>query len=147
MAQLFGCPVGLSDHTLGVGAALASVALGACLVEKHFTLSRADGGVDSAFSIEPAELSVLAREMRSARQALGSVHYGPSVGEERSLQFRRSLYISKDVRAGETLTAENLAVVRPGYGLHPRYYDQLLGRAVRCDAEAGTAVTWGLISG
>jgi N-acetylneuraminate synthase len=147
MAELFGCPVGLSDHTLGAGVAIASVAQGACLVEKHFTLSRDDGGVDAAFSVEPAELTALAAEMNRAWEALGAVSYGPTAGERKSLQFRRSLYVSSDVKAGERLTEENIAVVRPGYGLHPRYYEQLLGLAVDRDIDAGTPLSWELVRG
>lgn len=146
MRTLFGCQVGLSDHTMGVGVSVAAVALGATVVEKHFTLRRADGGVDSAFSLEPEELKSLVVETRRAWEALGKVTYGPTEVERKSLVFRRSLYIAKDMRAGEVLTSENLRVVRPGMGLHPRYYEDLLGRKVRQDLKMGTAVSWDLIA-
>lgn len=146
MRTLFGCQVGLSDHTMGVGVSVAAVALGATVVEKHFTLRRADGGVDSAFSLEPEELKSLVVETRRAWEALGKVAYGPTEAERKSLVFRRSLYIAKDMRAGEVLTSENLRVVRPGMGLHPRYYEDLLGRKVRQDLKMGTAVSWDLIA-
>ncbi|MFM9870013.1 pseudaminic acid synthase [Achromobacter xylosoxidans] len=146
MRTLFGCQVGLSDHTMGVGVSVAAVALGATVVEKHFTLRRADGGVDSAFSLEPEELKSLVVETRRAWEALGKVTYGPTEAERKSLVFRRSLYIAKDMRAGEVLTSENLRVVRPGMGLHPRYYEDLLGRKVRQDLKMGTAVSWDLIA-
>lgn len=146
MRTLFGCQVGLSDHTMGVGVSVAAVALGATVVEKHFTLRRADGGVDSAFSLEPEELKSLVVETRRAWEALGKVTYGPTEAERISLVFRRSLYIAKDMRAGEVLTSENLRVVRPGMGLHPRYYEDLLGRKVRQDLKMGTAVSWDLIA-
>jgi pseudaminic acid synthase len=145
MRALFGCDVGLSDHTLGVGVAVAAVAHGATVIEKHFTLSRADGGVDSAFSLEPSELKSLVDESLRAWQALGSVTYGPTAAESKSLMFRRSLYIAKDLKAGDVLTSENLRVVRPANGLHPRYYDQLLGKTVACDVALGTPVTWEIV--
>ena len=128
MQKLFNCPVGLSDHTHGNWCAVASVALGACLIEKHFTLSRADGGVDAAFSMEPEEMRQLVIETERAWQALGRISYSPGEQESKSLKFLRSLYIAKDMVAGEVLTPENLRIVRPGYGLEPKYYDVLLGK-------------------
>lgn len=116
MQKLFNCPIGLSDHTMGIGAAVAAIALGACFIEKHFTLSRADGGVDSAFSMEPEEMRQLVIETERAWQALGQISYGPGEQESKSLKFRRSLYIAQDMAAGEVLTPENLRIVRPGYG-------------------------------
>jgi len=145
MRQLFNCEIGLSDHTMGVGASVAAVAHGATVIEKHFTLSRADGGVDSAFSLEPDELQQLVVETERAWQSLGSVTYGPSEAEMPSLKFRRSLYIAKDMNAGDVLTPENLKIVRPGMGLSPKYYDVLLGRTVSCDVKKGTAVGWNLL--
>lgn len=142
MRQLFGCEVGLSDHTMGVGCAVAAVALGACVVEKHFTLSRADGGVDSTFSLEPDEMKSLVVETKRAWQSLGSVSYGASRAEEKSLAFRRSIYIARDVATGEPLTHENLRIVRPGYGLAPRYYDILIGRRATRELKAGMPVDW-----
>ncbi|MGE3261184.1 MAG: pseudaminic acid synthase [Bacteriovoracia bacterium] len=145
MRDLFRCHVGLSDHTMGNGVSVASVALGACVIEKHFTLRRADGGVDSAFSLEPEEMKSLVLETERAKQAMGVVSYGPIGEEVKSLQFRRSLYIAEDVKAGERLTPKNLRAVRPGFGLAPKFYDTLLGRPVKKDAKKGTAVTWDLV--
>lgn len=145
LRDLFGCEVGLSDHTVGIGAAIASVALGASVIEKHFTLSRDDGGVDSAFSLEPQELKALVEESARARAALGVVRYGRTEAEERSLVFRRSLYIAQDMKAGEMLTTKNLRAIRPGLGLPPRYYDQLIGRRVSQDVERGTPMSWDLL--
>lgn len=145
MQQLFDCPVGLSDHTMGIGAAVASVALGACLIEKHFTLSRADGGVDAAFSMEPEEMRQLVIETERAWQALGRISYSPGEQESKSLKFRRSLYIAKDMVAGEVLTPKNLRIVRPGYGLEPKYYDVLLGKKINRAVKKGTPLSWDLI--
>lgn len=146
LRELFRCEVGLSDHTMGVGVSVAGVALGATVIEKHFTLSRADGGVDSDFSLEPAELTQLVIETERAWQALGGVSYGPTETEKASLQFRRSLYVVQDLKAGDVLTRENLRCIRPGYGLPPKYYEQLLGKTVRCDVERGTPMQWDLIA-
>lgn len=145
MRDLFQCKVGLSDHTLGLGAALASVALGAVLIEKHFTLSRCNGGVDAAFSLEPAEIGSLVEESRRAWQAMGRVSYGPTDSEKPNLIGRRSIYIARDVKAGEVLTPDNLKIIRPGYGLDPKYYDLLLGKKMRVAAEKGTAMHWNLV--
>ncbi len=145
MRDLFHCPVGLSDHTGGLGAAVASVALGACVIEKHFTLSRADGGVDAAFSLEPAELAQLVEETARAQQALGQVHYGGTTREQASLKFRRSLYIVEDLPAGAVLTATNLRAIRPGYGLSPEYYQTVLGMAVQGEVKKGTPLSWDLL--
>jgi pseudaminic acid synthase len=141
----FGCEVGLSDHTMGVGAAVAAVAHGATVVEKHFTLSRADGGVDSGFSLEPAELTALVVETQRAWQSLGQVSYGPGKAETKSLIFRRSIYIAEDIKAGDVLNAANMRCVRPGLGLPPKYYDALLGRRVNQDVSKGTPMTWSLV--
>jgi N-acetylneuraminate synthase len=145
LRQLFNVQVGLSDHTLGIGAAIASVALGATVIEKHFTLSRSDGGVDSAFSMEPAEMRQLVVESERAWQALGQVQYGATAAEEKSKVFRRSLYIAQDMKAGDVFTPENLRIVRPGGGLPPKYYEILLGKTIRQDATKGTPVQWQLI--
>jgi len=145
LRQRFGCEIGLSDHTLGIGAAVASVALGATVIEKHFTLARADGGVDSAFSLEPADLKALVEETGRAQQALGKVSYGLTEAEQKSKVFRRSLYIAQDVKRGETLTPQNLRAVRPGLGLPPKHYEALLGRRVKRDAPKGTPVSWDLV--
>ncbi len=145
MRELFGCKVGLSDHTLGIGAAVASVALGVSAIEKHFTLSRADGGVDSAFSMEPEEMAQLVRECETAAQAMGCVCYEMQEQEKKSLQFRRSLYIVEDMRKGDVLSERNLRSIRPGGGLAPQYFDVLLGRKVRCDVKRGTAMKWEMV--
>ncbi|WP_237141725.1 pseudaminic acid synthase [Selenomonas sp. oral taxon 126] len=145
MRELFGCDVGLSDHTLGIGVAVASVALGATVIEKHFTLSRADGGVDAAFSLEPGEMAQLVRECRAAALAMGEVRYEMAEQEKKSLQFRRSLYIAEDMRAGDVLTEKNLRRIRPGHGLSPKHYDALLGRQVKCDVKRGKPVSWALV--
>jgi pseudaminic acid synthase len=146
MRARFGCEVGLSDHTMGIGTAVAAVALGASLIEKHFTLCRADGGVDSAFSMEPEELAQLVVETERAWRSLGAVVYGPTPAERGSLAFRRSLYVAEDMSAGEEFTPRNLRVVRPAGGLHPRFYEQLLGRRVARDVTRGTAVDWSLLA-
>ena len=145
MRELFGCEVGLSDHTMGVGVSVASVALGATVIEKHFTLSRADGGVDSTFSMEPAEMAALVVESERAWQALGKVSYGPTAAEKKSIQFRRSLYVVRDVKAGESLTRENVRAIRPGFGLPTKYFDHVQGKRVRVDVKRGTALSWSLL--
>ncbi|WP_182186215.1 pseudaminic acid synthase [Pectinatus frisingensis] len=145
MRDLFQCKVGLSDHTLGIGVSVAAVAMGVSMIEKHFTLSRGEGGVDSAFSMEPAEMAQLVREVKSAYLAMGSVHYGISEQEKESLQFRRSLYIVEDMKTGDIITAQNMCCIRPGMGLAPKYYDILLGKRVKCDVKRGTAVNWNMI--
>ena len=145
MRTLFGCDVGLSDHTMGVGASIAAVALGASVIEKHFTLRRSDGGVDSAFSLEPGELSHLVVETRRAFDAMGQVRYGPTTAEKASVVFRRSLYVVKDIAAGQVLTAENVRAIRPGLGLAPRHYASVLGRSARVDLAAGTALSWDVL--
>jgi N-acetylneuraminate synthase len=142
LRELFGCEVGLSDHTMGVGAAVAGVALGATMIEKHFTLRRADGGVDSTFSVEPTEMAQLVVETERAWQALGRVSYGPTQAEKGSLQFRRSLYVVRDLNAGDVLTRENVRAIRPGLGLAPKYLDRVLGRRVARDLKRGTALSW-----
>lgn len=145
MKKLFNCKVGLSDHTLGIGAAVASVALGASVIEKHFTASRADGGVDSAFSLEPTEMKILVEEANRAYEALGEIHYGISEQEKKSLQFRRSLYIVEDMKAGDIITKKNMRSIRPGLGLSPKYYDIVLGKRLNKACHRGTALNWELI--
>jgi len=145
LRELFGCEVGLSDHTMGIGAAVAAVALGATVIEKHFTLNRADGGVDSAFSMEPHELAALVTETERAWQSLGKVHFGLLSDEEPSLRFRRSIYVVKDLQPGDVLTRENLRCIRPGLGLAPKHYESLLGRAVRTSVKKGTPAAWDLV--
>jgi pseudaminic acid synthase len=145
MRKLFDCEVGLSDHTLGIGVSVASVAMGATVIEKHFTLNRADGGVDAAFSMEPREMKALVDETRRAWQAMGDIKYGPAEAEKKSMVFRRSLYIAQDMQAGEVLTKENLRCIRPGHGLAPKYYDVLLGKRVAKAVRKGTSVGWDLV--
>jgi N-acetylneuraminate synthase len=146
MRARHGCEIGLSDHTLGIGAAVASIALGASVIEKHFTLSRADGGVDSTFSLEPYELQMLVVETERAWHSLGRISYGPAGHEKSSLQYRRSLYVAEDMKAGDCFTEKNLRAVRPGLGLPPKHFDALLGKRVRRDVARGTPVSWDLLA-
>ena len=143
MKELFDCTVGISDHTLGIGVAVASIAFGAMVIEKHFTLSRADGGVDAEFSLEPQEMKQLVKEVNAAYEAIGTVHYG--LTSQESTKFRRSLYIVEDMKAGDIITEKNMRSIRPGLGLPPKYYDILLGKKVKCDVKRGTSVTWNMI--
>jgi N-acetylneuraminate synthase len=145
LRERFGCEVGLSDHTMGVGPAVAAVALGATVIEKHFTLRRADGGVDSAFSLEPEEFTALVTETKRAWQALGSVNYGPTDEEKASLKFRRSIYVVKDLVAGDVLDADNMRCIRPGGGLPPKHYEVLLGRRVVKPVKKGTPASWDIV--
>ena len=146
LREMFDCEVGLSDHTMGVGVSVAAVALGATVIEKHFTLRRADGGVDSVFSMEPEDLTCLVLETERAWQSLGKVSYGPTEKELKSMQFRRSIYVSRDIRAGEPLTTNNIRIVRPGMGLAPKYFDIVMGKRAGRDLLKGTALTWDVIS-
>lgn len=146
MRELFNVQVGLSDHTMGTGVAVASVALGATAIEKHFTLSRAEGGVDSTFSMEPNEMKLLVEETKRAWQALGQVTYGPTEKEKASLKFRRSIYVSKDIKAGEKLTKENIKVIRPGFGMEPKYFEMVLGFKANKDLKEGTPLSFDLLN-
>lgn len=146
LRSMFDCEVGLSDHTMGCGVAIAATALGARVIEKHFTLARVDGGVDSTFSMEPAEFALMRLETERAMQSLGHISYGPTKAEKPSLAFRRSLYIAQDMLAGEALTPLNLRCVRPGFGMNPMLFDQVLGQRVRCDCAAGTPLSWALLN-
>ncbi|MCB1182659.1 pseudaminic acid synthase [bacterium] len=146
LAARFGVPAGLSDHTLGIAVPVAAVALGACMVEKHITLRRADGGPDAAFSLEPDEFGAMVQAVRVAEQALGEVRYGVGVSEEASRVFRRSLFVVADVAAGEELTTENVRAIRPGYGLHTRHLDEVLGRRASRDIARGTPLGWELVA-
>lgn len=145
LAQLFNCQVGLSDHTPGVGVSVAAVALGATIIEKHFVLDRNGGEVDAEFSLEPAELKMLVEETNRAHDALGTIHYGCTDKEISSRVHRRSLYIAKDMQAGDIFTAENLRSVRPGLGLAPKYLPEFLGRKVKQDVAMGTPLSWDLL--
>jgi pseudaminic acid synthase len=138
MAGKFGCKVGLSDHTLGIAVPVAAVALGACVIEKHFTLARADGGADSGFSLELEEFKAMVDAVRIAEDALGKIRYGGSLGDEKSKIFRRSLFVVKNIKNGEVFTPENVRSIRPGYGLAPKYYEEVIGREAACDVMRGT---------
>ncbi len=145
LAEAFRVPIGLSDHTLGIGVPIAAVGFGACLIEKHVTLDRGDGGVDSAFSLEPAELAALVVESERAWQALGTTAIGPTEAEKEGLRFRRSLYVVADVRAGDPVTEHNVRSIRPTGGLAPDTITLVLGRTFTRDAATGTPLTWDLI--
>lgn len=145
LAAMTGCKVGLSDHTMGCGVAVAATALRAVLVEKHFTLARADGGVDSAFSMEPAELAQLREETTRAWQALGRVSYGDVPSEDASRTFRRSLYVARDLKAGDVIDESAIRSIRPGFGLPPKHLESLLGRRVAKDVARGTPTSWDLL--
>ena len=138
----FGCQVGISDHTMGIGVSLGAVALGATIIEKHFTLKRADGGVDSAFSIEPGELRQLVDESERVWQAIGSVWYGPTAAEKDSLVLRRSIYIVKDVKKGDAISKLNVRRIRPGLGLPPKHFADVLGRHFSRNLKRGTPLGW-----
>ena len=145
LAERFGLPVGLSDHAPGIAVSVAAVALGASLIEKHLTLSRADGGPDAAFSMEPQEFRSLVEAVRSAEVSLGHVQYGPTEHERRTLPFRRSLFVVRNVKKGEMFTEDNVRSIRPADGLHPKHLPEVVGRRAACDIEQGTPVTWGLM--
>jgi pseudaminic acid synthase len=145
LARRFEVPVGLSDHTMGIAAPVAAVALGACIIEKHLTLSRATPGPDSGFSLEPHEFKAMVEAVRTAEKALGEVHFGLSDKEEASRVFRRSLFVVEDVKRGEMFTAENVRSIRPGYGLHTRHLNQVLGKRAIRDIERGTPLSWDLV--
>jgi len=145
MARRFEVPIGLSDHTMGIAAPVAAVALGACIIEKHLTLSRATPGPDSGFSLEPQEFKAMVEAVRTAEKALGEVHFGLSGKEESSRIFRRSLFVVQDVKEGETFSAANVRSIRPGYGLHTRHLGEVLGKRAVCDIERGTPLSWDLV--
>ena len=145
MAALFDCQIGLSDHTMGIGAGIAAVALGARVLEKHFTLRRADGGVDSSFSLEPEELKNLVIESERAFLAMGKVNYILSEKEQKSLQYKRSLYVVEPMKSGDVFSELNVRSIRPSNGLHTRYYEEILGKTAIHDIEAGTALSWELV--
>ena len=145
LRDMFGCEVGLSDHTMGIGVSVASVALGASVIEKHFTLNRADGGVDSTFSMEPLEMLSLVVESARAWESLGRINYGPTESEKKSLAYRRSLYVTNDIKAGEMFSSQNLRAIRPGSGLPPKYLPMLLGKRLAKDVKKGTPMSWDLI--
>lgn len=145
MKNLFNTEMGLSDHTMGIGVSIAAVTLGATVIEKHFTTSRAEGGVDAAFSMEPHELKMLVEETERAWQSIGQIQYGTVAAEKSSIRYRRSLYVGEDMKAGDLFTEKNLRNVRPGYGLETKYYDLILGKKIKVDAVKGTAISWELL--
>jgi pseudaminic acid synthase len=145
LRQIYNTQVGLSDHTMGIGAAVASVTFGAVVIEKHFTLSRAEGGVDSAFSLEPHELESLVVETKRAFQSLGKPFLGIQEAEKKSIKFKRSLFVVQDMKAGEIFTIENVQSKRPAFGLHTRYYDVILGQKAKQDISSGTPLIWDMI--
>jgi pseudaminic acid synthase len=146
LSETFGVPAGLSDHTMGIAVPIAAVALGACIIEKHFTLSRDTPSADSTFSLEPHEFKAMVEAVRVAEKALGTVHYGVSEAEAKSRVFRRSLFVVKDMKAGEMFTAANLRSIRPAHGLHTRYLEEIIGRHAKQDIERGTPLSWQLIA-
>jgi pseudaminic acid synthase len=141
----FACDVGLSDHTAGLGVSLAAVALGACVIEKHFVLDRSAGGVDAEFSLEPHEFSLLVSESKRAWQAMGQVSYGGTLDEQKSKQYRRSIYVSEDIKAGEYLSRDNLRIVRPAFGLAPKHWGEVQGKVAKQDLPRGTALCWAMV--
>ena len=145
MRSRYGCEIGISDHTMGIGVSVAAVALGATVIEKHFTLQRSDGGVDSAFSMEPQEMAQLVIETERAWQSMGKVQHGPTEKEKASLVFRRSLYVVADVKAGEKLTSVNVRAIRPGNGIAPKFYDEVIGKTAKRDIARGTPLSHDLI--
>jgi N-acetylneuraminate synthase len=146
LGQAFRVPVGLSDHSMGIGAAVSAVALGAAMIEKHFTLARSDGGVDASFSLEPAELALLVRETRVARAALGTVAYAPEGPESSFRKYRRSLFFVRDVKAGGTVSAGDVRALRPGDGLPPKFLNAVIGRSLKTSVQRGTPVSWELLA-
>ena len=145
LSNLYNCLVGLSDHTMGIGVSVAAVALGARVIEKHFTLRRADGGVDSAFSLEPEELKALVAETNNAFLSLGEISYGVQQAEEKSKFFKRSIYVSKDIAVGDVFTNDNLKIIRPGNGLAPKFIDVVIGKKAKVSIKAGTPLNWDIL--
>jgi pseudaminic acid synthase len=146
LARRFGCPVGLSDHTMGIAVPAAAVVLGACIIEKHLCLRRADGGPDGAFSLEPQEFKAMVEAVRTAEKALGMIQFGSGTHEASSRKFRRSLFVVEDVKKGELYTKKNVRSIRPADGLHPRHLNEVLGKRAACDVERGTPLNWGLVT-
>jgi pseudaminic acid synthase len=146
LARRFEVPVGLSDHTMHIAVPVAAVALGACIIEKHFTLSRSSKGPDNSFSLEPSEFKAMVQAVRVAEESLGEIHFGLTDGEQRSRVFRRSLFVVQDVRQGQTFSAENIRSIRPGHGLHTRHLPQIVGQRASRDIERGTPLSWELVA-
>jgi pseudaminic acid synthase len=146
LARRFGYPVGLSDHTMDIVAPVVAVALGACIIEKHLCLTRADGGPDGAFSLEPREFKAMVEAVRTAEKTLGSVQFAPGPREANSRKFRRSLFVVEDMKKGELFTRMNVRSIRPSDGLHPRHFTEVLGKLAACDVERGTPLSWALVA-
>jgi len=146
LARCFRCPVGLSDHTMGIAVPVVAVALGACIIEKHLCLRRADGGPDGAFSLEPQEFKAMVEAVRTAEKALGSVQLASGPREANSRKFRRSLFVVEDMKKGELFTNQNVRSIRPADGLHPRHFNEVLGKRAACDVERGTPLSWVLVA-
>jgi N-acetylneuraminate synthase len=146
LARRFACPVGLSDHTMGIAVPVAAVALGACIIEKHLCLRRADGGPDAAFSLEPQEFNAMVEAVRTAEKALGSVQFASGPREANSRKFRRSLFVVEDIKKGELFTKQNVRSIRPADGLHPRHFNEVLGKRAACDVERGTPLSWVMVA-
>jgi pseudaminic acid synthase len=146
LARRFGCPGGLSDHTMGIAVPVAAVALGACIIEKHLCLRRADGGPDGAFSLEPQEFKAMVEAVRTAEKALGTVQFASGTHEASSRKFRRSLFVVEDIKKGELFTKQNMRSIRPSDGLHPRHFNEVLGKRAACDVERGTPLSWALVA-
>jgi N-acetylneuraminate synthase len=146
MAHRFDCPVGLSDHTMGIAVPVVAVALGACIIEKHLCLRRADGGPDGAFSLEPQEFKAMVEAVRTAEKALGVVQFASGPREANSRKFRRSLFVVEDIKKGELFTKQNVRSIRPADGLHPRHFQEVLGKRAACDVERGTPLSWALVA-
>jgi sialic acid synthase SpsE len=147
LARRFDCPVGLSDHTMGIAVPVVAVTLGACIIEKHLCLRRADGGPDGAFSLEPQEFKAMVEAVRTAEKALGAVQFASGPREANSLKFRRSLFVVEDIKKGESFTKQNVRSIRPADGLHPRHFKEVLGKRAACDVERGTPLSWALVAG
>jgi N-acetylneuraminate synthase len=146
LARRFSCPVGLSDHTMGIAVPVVAVALGACIIEKHLCLRQADGGPDGAFSLEPHEFKAMVEAVRTAEKALGSIQFASGPREASSRRFRRSLFVVEDIKKGELLTKQNVRSIRPADGLHPRHFNEVLGKRAACDVERGTPLSWALVA-
>ena len=142
LRKIYDCEIGFSDHTLGLGASLAAIGLGATIIEKHFTLNRLDGGVDSSFSLNPTELEQLVNESENAWLSVGNIQFGPCKSEVETIKQRRSIYIAKNIKKGEIITERHLKIIRPGFGIKPKYYKTIKGMTIKRDVEKGTAFSW-----
>ena len=146
LRKRYKCKVGISDHTMGIGVSIAAVAQGACMVEKHITLNRRDGGIDSFFSMEPNEMKTLVRECKIAHESLGKIQKTPVKSERKYLNYRRSIYVVKNINKGEKFTTKNISIIRPGLGLHPKYFEKILNKKAKKNLKKGTATNWKLVT-